>query len=64
MMKYFRAFLLLALIAGFLFTGISCAVIVKSNNGNHKGWYKNPNNPHHPQSSNPGISVGKHKKFK
>ena len=24
------------------------------NNGNHKGWYKNTNNPHHPNSTNPG----------
>lgn len=23
-------------------------------NGLHRGWYKNPNNPHHPQTTNPG----------
>ncbi|GAB3536949.1 hypothetical protein GCM10027443_28560 [Pontibacter brevis] len=23
-------------------------------NGLHKGWYKNPNNPHHPLTTNPG----------
>lgn len=23
-------------------------------NGLHKGWYKNPNNPHHPRTTNPG----------
>lgn len=22
--------------------------VVKKDNGKHKGWYKNPNNPHHP----------------
>jgi hypothetical protein len=28
----------------------SCAVFVgpKHDNGKHKGWYKNPNNPHNP----------------
>lgn len=26
----------------------------KTNNGKHKGWYKNTNNPHHPQTTNPG----------
>ncbi|MFT2007518.1 hypothetical protein ACMA1I_02490 [Pontibacter sp. 13R65] len=27
---------------------------VKKDNGLHKGWYKNPNNPHHPRTTNPG----------
>lgn len=26
----------------------------KKDNGLHKGWYKNPNNPHHPNTTNPG----------
>lgn len=29
-------------------------VISKKDNGLHKGWYKNPNNPHHPRTTNPG----------
>lgn len=36
----------------------SCTVHVRHkhghDNGKHKGWYKNPNNPHHPKSTNPG----------
>ncbi len=32
----------------------------KKDNGLHKGWYKNPNNPHHPYTTNPGHT--KHKK--
>ena len=26
----------------------------RKDNGLHKGWYKNPNNPHHPRTTNPG----------
>ncbi|WP_439880292.1 hypothetical protein ACSX1A_14140 [Pontibacter sp. MBLB2868] len=32
----------------------------RHDNGLHKGWYKNPNNPHHPHTTNPGHT--KHKK--
>lgn len=39
----------------------SCLVTHKKDNGKHKGWYKNPNNPHHPISTNPGKSKGKTK---
>jgi hypothetical protein len=28
-------------------------------NGLHKGWYKNPNNPHHPRTTNPGHTKQK-----
>ena len=31
----------------------------KKDNGLHKGWYKNTNNPHHPRTTNPGHT--KHK---
>jgi hypothetical protein len=32
----------------------SCLVVTKTDNGKHKGWYKNPHNPHNPLSNNPG----------
>jgi hypothetical protein len=40
-----------------LLTGCDSAVILtstntKHDNGNHKGWYKNPNNPHNPAHGN------------
>ncbi len=43
----------------------SCVVLVKTDNGKHKGWYKSkahnsPISPYHPSNSNPG----KHKKNK
>ncbi|MDQ3109119.1 MAG: hypothetical protein M3R17_04415 [Bacteroidota bacterium] len=39
----------------FLISANSCTVrTYKKDNGKHKGWYKNPNNPHHPNSTNPG----------
>jgi len=37
----------------------SCVVFYKKDNGNHKGWNKNPNNPHHPNSTNPGHNKQK-----
>ena len=33
----------------------------KSNKGDPKGWNKNSNNPHHPNSTNPGQGHGKKK---
>ena len=48
--------------AGLMLGASSCAVFVKGDNGQHKGWYKNSNNPHHPNSTNPGKSEGKHNK--
>lgn len=47
---------------GLLLNLTSCLVLVNKDNGKHKGWYKNPNNPHHPNSTNPGKSKGKHNK--
>lgn len=43
--------------------GASSCVMVKTkhDNGKHKGWYKNPNNPHHPASTNPGQTKQKAK---
>jgi hypothetical protein len=33
----------------------SCAVILEpANYGKHNGWYKNSNNPHHHNGTNPG----------
>lgn len=40
----------------------ACVVVYKKDNGKRKGWNKNPNNPHHPNSTNPGKSKGKNKK--
>lgn len=31
----------------------------RHDNGLHKGWYKNPNNPHHPNTTNPGHTKKK-----
>lgn len=61
-MKLFRKIAVLALSAGILFGASSCAVMVQKDNGKHKGWYKNSNNPHHPYSTNPGKSKGKSKR--
>ena len=50
--------------------------VVKKDNGKHKGWYKNPNNPHNPahggnttvvvveQNNEHGNGHGKGKKHK
>ena len=36
-----------------LLFGASCSSmqLVTHDQGNHKGWYKNPKNPHHPDST-------------
>jgi hypothetical protein len=44
-----------------LISQTSCIVFYKKDNGKHKGWYKNPNNPHHQNSTNPGKSKGNSK---
>lgn len=40
---------------------IGSAGTTRKDNGLHKGWYKNPNNPHHPNTTNPGHTKGKSK---
>ena len=52
-MKKFGILAVLSLCTMLLFSAASCAVFVKKDNGQHKGWYKNSNNPH---STNPGKS--------
>jgi hypothetical protein len=61
-MKHIRILLFLTIIAGYLFSISSCAVALKTDNGSHKGWYKNSNNPHHPETTNPGKENKKQKK--
>lgn len=45
-----------------LLSTTSCFVAVSGDNGRHKGWYKNSNNPHNPRTTNPGHSKGKGRK--
>lgn len=47
----------------FLFSTTSCAVVLKKDNGNHKGWHKSPANPNPPTVLNPGKSKGKQNKL-
>lgn len=61
-MKKMKIIMILVLCTGLLLNATSCLVFVNKDNGKHKGWYKNPNNPHHPNSTNPGKSKGKHNK--
>jgi hypothetical protein len=58
-MKSSRIFAAILLFTAILFTAESCVVLVKDDNGKHKGWYKNPKNPHHPFTNNPGHSKRK-----
>lgn len=62
MMRTGKIITILVLCFGLLISVPSCTVFVKKDNGQHKGWNKNPNNPHHPQSTNPGKAHGKSKK--
>jgi hypothetical protein len=61
-MKTFRTIAFIVLCIGLLFGATSCVVLVKEDNGKHKGWFKNSNNPHHPDNTNPGKSKGNPRK--
>lgn len=61
-MKAVKLILILFFCAGLIFSTTSCTVITPKNNGNHKGWYKNSNNPHNPNSTNTGKAKGHQKK--
>lgn len=61
-MKTFRNIVAMTLSLFFLANLTSCFVVLEKDNGKHKGWYKNPNNPHHPNSTNPGKAKGKRHK--
>jgi hypothetical protein len=60
-MKSFRTIIVLVFCMVFLYSTTSCAVFVVRDNGKHKGWHKNSNNPHTPFSTNPGKSKGNQK---
>jgi hypothetical protein len=60
-MKTIKATAILGLCTMLMFSAASCVVLLTEDNGNHKGWSKNTNNPHHPMTTNPGHTKGKHK---
>jgi len=64
-MKKVKAMLILIVfIVGLLISSASCVVLVKEDNGRHRGWFKNPKNPHNVFYSEPqkGKSRGNNKK--
>ncbi len=54
--KIYRMIALMLLLIGLLLSSTYCTVFFSKDNGKHKGWYMNSNNPHHPNSTNPGKS--------
>jgi len=50
-MKTLKTILTLIFCVGLLVNLSSCVI---HTHGKHKGWTKNSNNPHHPNSTNPG----------
>ncbi len=66
-MKRIKRLISLLLCLGILASFSSCVALRTGDNGNHKGWFKNTHNPHHPFSNNPGhakAKVNMHKKNK
>lgn len=55
-MKYSKIIFAILLFTAFLFTAESCIVLMKEDNGKHKGWYKNQNSNHGIVSTKPGHS--------
>jgi len=50
MIKQTRKFGFIVLCALLFFGTTGCYVTSRNDNGKHKGWFKNTNNPHHPNS--------------
>lgn len=61
-MKTFRVEFVIVLCLGILFSTTSCLVLVEKDNGRHRGWHNNSNNPHNPNSTNPKKSKGNPKR--
>jgi hypothetical protein len=57
-----RKFILLLFLIGLILSATSCVVVSPGHSGNHEGWNKNSNNPHHSNSTNPGNANGHNKK--
>ncbi len=62
-MNTIRKFTLLILYIVLILGVTGCYVTGKKDNGNHKGWFKNTNNPHNPGYKN-SKSSKKNKKSK
>jgi hypothetical protein len=60
-MKTLKTIIKLTLCATVLFSTSSCFVFVGHSDGGKRGWHKNTNNPHNPQTTNPGKSRGNKK---
>lgn len=50
---------LLAFLSSTLLLSTTACVSVRHDKGKHKGWFKNSNNPHHPNTTNPGHTKNK-----
>lgn len=60
-MKVVKLIIAVVFSIGLVFGTSSCATFVHQDSGQHRGWNKNSNNPHHYNSTNPGKAKGKHK---
>ncbi len=64
-MKILKAIIPILLSLVIILNLTSCFLVVRQDNGKHKGWYKNPHNPHNPSKVTiikPGNGHGKHHK--
>jgi len=53
-----RTLILSSLIFAAILLGSTSCLVVRTDNGHHRGWHKNPKNPHNPISTNPGRGHG------
>lgn len=53
-MKLLKSLFAIILITVVLFGLSSCIVLHPSGNNGKRGWHKNTNNPHNPNTTNPG----------
>lgn len=55
-MKLLKSLFAIVLITVVLFGLSSCIVLYPNGNTGKRGWHKNTNNPHNPNTTNPGNS--------
>jgi hypothetical protein len=55
-MKFKNSITLITVSLVLLISSSSCIILHPSGNSGKRGWYKNSNNPHNPNTTNPGHS--------
>ncbi len=58
-MKINHSIILIVVSFVLLLSSSSCVILHTNGNSGKRGWHKNTNNPHNPNTTNPGKSKGR-----